>query len=805
MTPEKISRYKIEEELGRGGMATVYRAYDPHFERMVAVKVLPRAFLHEPEFRARFTREAKTIASLEHPAIVPVYDYGEDQDQPFLVMRYMRGGSLTDRLTKTPLSVEEAANILKRIGSALDQAHSRGIIHRDLKPANILFDDYGEAYLADFGIVHVSSSSAALTASGSLVGTPAYMSPEQVYGDKQLDGRSDIYALGVILFQMLTGSVPYSADTPARLMMKHVMDPVPPVLERRPDLPPDCDRVIMKAMAKDREARFPSATAMSSALTAATVRSKSPEVPVRGKVKSPEVGLDIETTELLELDEPSELKAPGLETELRQGGTTVHEQEPRLKAPVLAPRQPKVETEPNQKAGSKVPAWTVMTAGLLLVICFASVYGVYWLVKNDRIPFLAGAPTATIGAIDTPVTGLTGDATPLPGAAPAGETGTSTAPGASPTSQPEIVSAADATRESLIATRAALAEQSATPTVDARTIVTANSELTTLFGPEDGELLLGQDDPIVLSPAGLNVRDFTAAARFTNPSAASARAWDIGLVLRKDGAGQALQLIVRSDGTWLLNLRRSEADQVLDSGNLDRTLDASDQGTNRIMFIARAETGYFILNDTFVAALDLSLFMGSGDIAVATGFYGRETPQDVVVPFEEFNVWSLDLVFGPRSNQLDHVADGSINLRGAGVEFADFVADVAFVNPYAAAFGAWDVGYSFRNVGPTGQYWLILDSESSWSFIDRRSGEDTFLAEGDLNNLDVREGGTNRLTLIAVDTRGYFLVNGSFIASLDLSGRADAGDVQVATSFFIGDEIEGRTTRYEAFSIWSLP
>ncbi|MCP5096175.1 MAG: serine/threonine protein kinase, partial [Chloroflexi bacterium] len=227
MKPEKIDRYEIKSEVGRGGMASVYEAYDPRFERIVAVKVLPREFMHDPEFRARFTREAKVIASLEHPAIVPVYDFGEDNGQPFLVMRLMRGGSLTDRLAQGAIPFDETAVILKRLGSALDRAHSMGIVHRDLKPSNVLFDEYGDAYLADFGIVRVAASDDALTASGSLIGTPTYMSPEQVYGDKELDGRSDIYALGIILFQMLTGNTPYEADTPARMMMKHVMEPVP--------------------------------------------------------------------------------------------------------------------------------------------------------------------------------------------------------------------------------------------------------------------------------------------------------------------------------------------------------------------------------------------------------------------------------------------------------------------------------------------------------------------------------------------------------------------------------------------------
>jgi serine/threonine protein kinase len=152
MNPEKIGRYEIKSELGRGGMATVYKAYDPRFEREVALKVLPREMMHDENFRVRFQREAKTIASLEHAAIVPVYDVGEDDGQPYFVMRCMTGGSLADQIERGPVSLQEAAKIMNRLGPALDEAHAKGVIHRDLKPGNILFDRTGEPYVSDFGI-----------------------------------------------------------------------------------------------------------------------------------------------------------------------------------------------------------------------------------------------------------------------------------------------------------------------------------------------------------------------------------------------------------------------------------------------------------------------------------------------------------------------------------------------------------------------------------------------------------------------------------------------------------------------------
>jgi serine/threonine-protein kinase len=265
-----IGRYEIREELGRGGMATVFRGFDPRFKREVAVKLLPREFLHDPNFRARFDREATTIASLEHSGIVPVYDFGEEDGQPYLVMRFMPGGSLAEQLDRGSLSLEETARILSRISGALDFAHSKGVIHRDLKPANILFDQHGDAYLADFGIVKLTEEAATLTGTGGIIGTPAYMSPEQAQGKGGIDNRSDLYSLGVILFQMLTGSQPFEADTPIGLAFMHVTEPTPDILEKKPELPPGVNSFIQQAMAKSKGDRFGTAEELSGAFERST-------------------------------------------------------------------------------------------------------------------------------------------------------------------------------------------------------------------------------------------------------------------------------------------------------------------------------------------------------------------------------------------------------------------------------------------------------------------------------------------------------------------------------------------------------
>jgi hypothetical protein len=266
MIPEKIGRYEIKSELGRGGMATVYHGYDPRFEREVAVKVLPSELLHsDPQFKLRFEREAKIIASLEHPSIVPVYDVGDEGGQPYFVMRYMNGGSLSERIKNKIMSIEDAAKILGQIAPGMDEAHSKGIVHRDLKPSNILFDGKGTPYISDFGIAKLSLSQASSVTGSGIIGTPAYMAPEQASGEG-VDGRSDIYALGIILFEMLTGRQPYEADTPMAVAIKHITDPVPRILEANPNLPPDVENIIQVAMAKSKNDRFSTAVELVDAL-----------------------------------------------------------------------------------------------------------------------------------------------------------------------------------------------------------------------------------------------------------------------------------------------------------------------------------------------------------------------------------------------------------------------------------------------------------------------------------------------------------------------------------------------------------
>jgi eukaryotic-like serine/threonine-protein kinase len=267
--------YTIEGEVGRGGMGVVYRARDERLQRRVAIKVLPPELAFQKDIRERFTREAQTAARLSHPHIVPIHSVGEGQGLVYFVMGYVDGESVAGRIRRRgKLPVEEARRIMKEAADALSAAHALSIIHRDIKPDNILLEGTrGRVMVTDFGIAKAlsSTSGATLTGAGVAIGTPAFMSPEQAAGEREIDGRSDLYSLGVVSFQMLSGDLPFTAPTVAGLLMKQITEAAPDIRSRRPDVPEDLALAVSRCLEKDPENRWPSADALRRSLESRTV------------------------------------------------------------------------------------------------------------------------------------------------------------------------------------------------------------------------------------------------------------------------------------------------------------------------------------------------------------------------------------------------------------------------------------------------------------------------------------------------------------------------------------------------------
>ena len=282
MEPRRIASYTLLEPIGHGGMAAVYRARQETLDRIVAVKVLSDNLAASDEFMQRFVREARTAANMRHPNVITVHDFGQDErGVPYLVLEYVDGLTLAD-LMDAGLEDSRIPDLLDQIAAGLDYAHGHGVIHRDVKPGNVLLAEDGRVVLADFGLAWLMETAVHLTMSGGVIGTPEYMSPEQASG-LRVDARTDVYALGVVLYEMLTGDRPFSSDSPIAILLKHVQAPVPSVAAARPDLPPAVDRVVQQALAKDPERRFQTAGALARAFREALAEERGARSEERGE------------------------------------------------------------------------------------------------------------------------------------------------------------------------------------------------------------------------------------------------------------------------------------------------------------------------------------------------------------------------------------------------------------------------------------------------------------------------------------------------------------------------------------------
>lgn len=365
---ENVGPYRIIEQLGQGGMASVFKAYHPALDRFVAIKVLHPAFKEEPNFLSRFQREARVVAKLEHPNIVPVYDFSEHSGQPYLVMKYIEGITLKARLNQGPLTKQDALKLVEAVAKALTYAHERGVLHRDVKPSNILLSPDGSIYLADFGLARMAEAGASTLSKDVMLGTPQYISPEQAKGNVDLHEGTDVYSFGVVLYELVVGRVPFNADTPFSIIHDHIYTPLPLPTSVNPNVPEVTERILLKSLAKDPADRFESIQAMVRAFRAAVIEGKLPA--------------DIETS----------VKETPLENQVKAGAG-------RHSEPSASPDSAAIRSAPETVTGSKRRwPWIVVGIGSTVICLFVFLMAMGSAESDESAPPAAGDLTTEAAA-----------------------------------------------------------------------------------------------------------------------------------------------------------------------------------------------------------------------------------------------------------------------------------------------------------------------------------------------------------------------------------------------------------------------
>jgi len=398
LTGQRLGQYEIGARIGRGGMASVYRARQLSMDRDVAIKVISTGTSDNPDFVARFEREAHVIARLQHPHILPVIDFGRSGEFVYLVMRLVEGGTLGRQIEAPNLTLRRCARFAEQIASALEYAHDLGIVHRDLKPSNVLLDEFDNCYLTDFGIAKLlaGAPSSNLTSTGAVMGTPAYMAPEQ-WRSEPVDARTDLYALGVMLYELLLGAQPFQADTPFGMMFKHVDETPPAPCRVNPTLPERVERVLLRALAKDPVQRYPSAPELVRAMRAAlsTLPDATLDAPLPratdDQIAQAATPLPSLTAQAVAISPPHTISPP------RAPATPMSV--PQVAAPAVA--VPRKATPPRKTAPPRPQRsmrWAALLAGALVVgaLSLAAIY----LLDGDEPPPLPPAiaeddPSAT--------------------------------------------------------------------------------------------------------------------------------------------------------------------------------------------------------------------------------------------------------------------------------------------------------------------------------------------------------------------------------------------------------------------------
>ena len=622
---KQIDRYRIIERLGMGGMAVVYKAFDTRLERDVALKLIRvdeiPASQHE-RLMKRFEREAKAMAKFSHPNIVPVYDYGEVDGSPYLVMEYIPGGTLKERITK-PIPYQQAVRWLTPVADALRYAHAQKVIHRDVKPSNILFDSEGRPLLTDFGIAKVlETDEATLTGTGLGVGTPEYMAPEQWRGIAS--EATDQYALGIVLYELLTGRKPYTADTPAAIAVMQATEPLPRPGKLVDGIPEEVEKVLYKTLARDSQDRYESVSALKKALENINTRNdKSPgEENIETFTYAADETLGEKHSAISSLSaseiEHIELQAYPLElhNELELDGETFDaldstpSDEMKIPGEVLDDFNKVQKGYPldiHPKGSSKTTSTKFLTIGIPAVIgvivgicvIIASAIAIMSFVNNnnaDEQALTSARQTSTAEAIATETAQIQATATAEVKASQMASTATS-----------------EALFEFFYST--------------------ANNE-NIMF--EDSFSLDhdSEDGKVEMKWLHIDLENFAIEINSINPYDSSVSDWDYGIIFR-DTSENDYRLVLYSWQYWVLYDSSWESIQ---EGSV--SLNLGEGNSNEMKFIADNDVGYLFINDLFVSSLDLSELLASGNIGIGTGFNAGNEVDGYSTSFENVTIYS---------------------------------------------------------------------------------------------------------------------------------------------------------------------
>lgn len=697
-----LGQYQLLEVLGQGGMSTVYRARQPSMNRDVAVKVLAAPDNEKAEeFMRRFDREALTVAGLSHAHILKVFDYGKEEDLAYLAMELLTGGTLADKIDQGPIPIREITKMLSQVAPALDFAHQKGVIHRDLKPGNIMFDEAGNAFLTDFGIIKLLNNEEALTRPDAVVGTPAYIAPEQWQGI-EIDRRADVYALGVTLYQMLTGKQPFEHETLYGMMKLHLERYPTPVNTFRSGLPRSVQDCLDRALAKDRTERFATAGELATAFTRAAaavttgtadqlsetekMRPATPhsEDPTKHLGRTPQVPpppVVPYTSDNPGDTVPMPIYNPNVHG---AGNQAARRPEPPRGAPLAASEPP---TAPKT---AKLPTGVIVAGGaviFLVIMVILAATGGGALNPADQtetvVAELALSATATltltpsITPTETPVPPTVALQVISPTAAPTTAvpiaTGFATVATATPTltltptltpsltpshtltpSRTPTLTPTDAPSATPTFTPTATFTPTVTETPDPALTATALYTATQrafeiesgeaalgaerIFGPQSGELAHG---------AGSDLATLTI-------SESGVRLQDFVVDVRFQNPYSASEarwdcgFIFRRDSTaqYRLLVRsdmrwflvlRTDQTQVVQDGNFD-ALNFNAGELNRLRLVVKAGEGWFFVNDKFVSKLDVSQHQVTGDVLLGTGISAESKKESAVTRFEEWTI-----------------------------------------------------------------------------------------------------------------------------------------------------------------------